>query len=319
MLVNERDQIITGPNNETGLLLYNKGTVCNENGALDHNTANAICRSMGYKSAGYLNMNMPHQWGIQKQFKTSISNIFCSTNNFSLQSCSYDLGPKKNCENHNKDVFINCHCHHYSSCPPCPANTYKKYDGNSTRAICENCPENSSSPPNSASCTCISGLDWDDGECKPCLPGFFISGHMTSCKLCPINTTSDIGSGHCICPAGMFWNSTKCQNCEQGSVSQPGALRCQICPLKSSKNGTSCECPSGEAWSWNEEKGSCNYIETQSSASIKLLLGCNVVLLCVIISILAMELVVEFRKKMRQRRRLLEFSIENSPGTESAA
>ena len=303
---------------EAGLLLYKNGTVCDENESLDSKTANAICRSMGYRIASYQTRNKTHQWGIQKQFKTSISNISCPLNDFSLQSCSYDLSPNENCENHNKDIFISCQCYNYFSCPPCPANTYTIYNGSFMRATCGNCPENSSSPPNSTSCTCIPGLDWDEGKCRLCLPGTYITGDMTSCQACPRHTTSDVGSDHCICPAGMFWNKTKCQNCEQGSVSQRGALTCQICPLRSSSNGTSCNCPRGKVWSWDEEKiGSC---ETQSSASIKLLLGCNVGLLCLIVFILAMEFVGVFRKKMRQRgSQLLELSIENSPGTESAA
>ena len=322
-LVNKYGEILTD-DREYGLLLFNNGTVCDTkgHGILDAYAAGAICKDIGYKSAGNMDLSDKPYWQIQLGFETSIYGISCPKKyDVFWYSCSYKVGSDKICERHSEDVFMKCDCNYSGSeitcpkgiyfkdkclCTPCPRNTYKDIAGPET--FCKACPRSSTSPPGSASCTCKAGYYWslgrcyqcahgsvsvegsdeclicpqdsievnqrtackcsqgkgwnweenNKGECKPCLPGTYIAGDMTSCQACPRHTTSDVGSDHCICPAGMFWNNTQCQNCKRGSVSQRGALKCQICPLKSSKNGTSCECPSGEEWSWEKRKiGKC--------------------------------------------------------------
>ena len=380
-MVNKYGEILTD-DSKYGLLIFNNGTVCDTKGAgiLDTSVAGAICKVMGYESAGYMQQSDKPNWSMRLGFKTSMYDISCPKKYGESKFwyfCSYELGSNKDCERHNKDVFLKCKCNYPSDitcaegmylkdkclCTPCPRDTYKDVPGPET--FCKACPRRSTSPPGSASCTCKAGYYWslgrchqcaqgsvsvegsdqclkcpldsievnystackclpgkgwswegkNKGECKPCLPGTYISGDMTSCQPCPINTTSDhVGSDHCICPAGMFWNNTKCQNCEQGSVSQHGALRCQICPSKSSINGTSCDCLRGKVWSWDEHlnTGSC---KLHNSWKFTFLIGCNVGMLLLIVSITVTLAVLKLIKG-RRNRRSSEVNVINTPYAE---
>ena len=82
-----------------GLLLYNNGTVCDDD--FDDNSAAAICRLLGLDEASIWTSGQ--DWGIQESYNITMDDVQCSSELWS--SCtfkeSHDCG-------HNKDVFLYC-------------------------------------------------------------------------------------------------------------------------------------------------------------------------------------------------------------------
>ena len=203
---------------ETGLLLYNNGTVCDSNNTFDEFAADSICKAMGFATASSWDANGTKHWYLQRDYKTSLSNVLCP-NHYSWSSCSYDAkGSQKICIGHYKDVFMSCNCDlGFSSCPE--GEYYKD------NCMCLKCPPN----------TFKDTID-----------------RQTSCTICPSDSTSTTGSAYCACEAGLYWNEGKCHPCPKGSVSVEGSLKCVKCPIDSIEvnHSTACKCSSGEGWSW---------------------------------------------------------------------
>ena len=84
---------------ERGLLLFNGGTVCDDN--FDENSAEAICRQMGY--SGILSWTSGTYYDIQQDLEINLDDIECTDNSWS--SCIYS--ETNNC-GHGEDVFLSC-------------------------------------------------------------------------------------------------------------------------------------------------------------------------------------------------------------------
>ena len=82
-----------------GLLISNGGTVCDDSFTV--NSANAICRKMGYY--GYTSWTSGSKWGIQSNRDINLDDVACD--NGYWNSCSFSTS--HNC-GHNEDVFLNC-------------------------------------------------------------------------------------------------------------------------------------------------------------------------------------------------------------------
>ena len=208
----------------TALLLYNGGTVCDD--GFSDNSANAICKEMGFSSAS--SWSNANSWpSLQDNYQTKLDDVICSSTSWG--TCARISGPGHDCS-HSEDVFLRCsgstvRCgpgryRSSSTCTMRPTDRYKAHEGYESYK--------------------------DEG--------------MLTCTACPSDTTSSAGSSHCSCQAGMYWSGEGCQNCTQGSVSQEAALQCQECPAGSTslQGGNSCGCPPGLIWSWDVKIwGSC--------------------------------------------------------------
>ena len=84
---------------ERGLLLYNSGTVCDDN--FNDNAAFAICREMGYVSA--ITWESGDYFNVQEDIEIKLDDVSCSEQSWS--SCSYT--ESHNC-GHSEDVFLTC-------------------------------------------------------------------------------------------------------------------------------------------------------------------------------------------------------------------
>ena len=84
-----------------GLLLSNGGTVCDD--SFSDNSADAICREMGFPR-GYHSWRNSNQWILfQVTFDISLDDVLCRSGEFT--SCTYNL--EHNCV-HSEDVFLAC-------------------------------------------------------------------------------------------------------------------------------------------------------------------------------------------------------------------
>ena len=84
---------------DRGLLIVNKGTVCND--YFSSNSANAICRRMGY--SGQISWTSGDKWSTQDDLPIAMDDVSCNSGEWS--SCSYSWS--HNCD-HSKDVFLQC-------------------------------------------------------------------------------------------------------------------------------------------------------------------------------------------------------------------
>ena len=87
---------------ERGLLLYNGGTVCDD--SFSENSANAICREMGFTGASNWVSGSEYSFGgSQLSLDITLDEVACSGGDW--DSCSYltidDCG-------HSEDVFLTC-------------------------------------------------------------------------------------------------------------------------------------------------------------------------------------------------------------------
>ena len=85
---------------EFGLLLYEGGTVCDDN--FNDNSANAICREMGHEGA--VGWNDGFKWCIQNNYEIKLDDVNCPSRDWS--DCSYNV-THNNC-GHGEDVFMKC-------------------------------------------------------------------------------------------------------------------------------------------------------------------------------------------------------------------
>ena len=84
---------------ERGLLLYNSGTVCDDN--FNDNAAFAICKEMGYVSA--ITWESGNYFDVQEDLEIKLDDVSCSEQSWS--SCSYS--ESHNC-GHSEDVVLTC-------------------------------------------------------------------------------------------------------------------------------------------------------------------------------------------------------------------
>ena len=87
---------------ERGLLLYNGGTVCDD--SFSENSANAICREMGY--IGAFNWVSGGEYSLgrtQDSLDITLDDVSCGGDDW--DSCSYST--VDNC-GHSEDVFLTC-------------------------------------------------------------------------------------------------------------------------------------------------------------------------------------------------------------------
>ena len=85
---------------ERGLLLYNRGTVCDD--AFDDNAAGAICKVMGYESAASWTSG-DQDFTIQNDFEIKMDEVQCVSDDWA--SCEFRTS--HDCS-HNEDVFLVC-------------------------------------------------------------------------------------------------------------------------------------------------------------------------------------------------------------------
>ena len=87
---------------EIALLLYNGGTVCDD--GFSDNSANAICREMGYSGSSSWVSEADYSYGdIQTNLNITLDNVVCRDDNW--DSCSYSTS--HDCRHH-EDVFLTC-------------------------------------------------------------------------------------------------------------------------------------------------------------------------------------------------------------------
>ena len=96
----DSDGNTVGPE-ELGLLLWNGGTVCNYR--FNNNSADAICRVLGYKH--HYRWTSGEKWEIQSVLNIHINNIECVSGDWS--SCTYSEISPRYC-GHSEDVFLLC-------------------------------------------------------------------------------------------------------------------------------------------------------------------------------------------------------------------
>ena len=84
-----------------GLLLYNGGTVCDDE--FSDNSADAICREMGFEQSTSWR-KFGSVWDIQEKVHITLDNVNCPEGG-SWSSCSYS--ESNNCE-HDEDVYLSC-------------------------------------------------------------------------------------------------------------------------------------------------------------------------------------------------------------------
>ena len=90
------------PGVNTGLLLYNGGTVCDD--LFSDNAAQAICLVLGFQPGGGSSWSSgDFQWEIQESYDIRLDDVNCSEGKW--ESCQYN--EIDNCK-HIEDVFISC-------------------------------------------------------------------------------------------------------------------------------------------------------------------------------------------------------------------
>ena len=82
-----------------GLLIYNGGTVCDD--FFSDNSADAICREMGYFS--HTAWTSGNKWQIQSELDITLDNVSCEDGYWS--SCTFSIS--HNCA-HTEDIFLRC-------------------------------------------------------------------------------------------------------------------------------------------------------------------------------------------------------------------
>ena len=92
---------------EKGLLLYEGGTVCGVDGFSD-NSANAICREMGYTQAmDWTARNEGFNDTLARGFGITLSAVFCRGPDW--RSCRYSTTRNSyDCLYHSNDVYLTC-------------------------------------------------------------------------------------------------------------------------------------------------------------------------------------------------------------------
>ena len=91
---------IVGSENN-GLLLYNNGTVCGKR--FSANSANAICRAMGYS----VSVRWASNYNFYQQFDHEIRLGYVHCTNNDLDHCTYSTANIHDCV-HSNDVFLAC-------------------------------------------------------------------------------------------------------------------------------------------------------------------------------------------------------------------
>ena len=277
-LIDEYKRTITAENQE-GLLLYNGGTVCDDD--FSDNSGTAICKLLGFQAVS--SWRGGNFWSsLQNTYSTNLDDVICSSPNWS--SCTYD-DERENC-NHHEDIFLACRGRCYQncgwisgcspgqyfnsrSCTPCPTNTYSAATGIHTSCTacpgesvsqegasqCLQCPSGSTAEDSVARCTCDKGLMWEwtsrtNASCGECPAGTYKAEGMLECLSCPEYANSTAGSENCSCVAGKFWLETECRNCEEGTYKTEGMVECLSCPENRSSSAGSeiCSCKSGMYW-----------------------------------------------------------------------
>ena len=84
---------------ELGLLLYNHGTVCDDD--FDNYAAEAICVELGF--LGATRWTSRHSFAIQSSYEITLDDVRCSDN--SWENCEFS--ESHNC-GHHEDVFLDC-------------------------------------------------------------------------------------------------------------------------------------------------------------------------------------------------------------------
>ena len=100
--MDEFGHIIIGHQTE-GLLLYMNGTVCSD--GFSENSADAICREMGYHAATSWRNGLVHG-SLQSSRDIALNQVNCSSNDWSLCSTSSTIGDEE--QNHEKDILLSC-------------------------------------------------------------------------------------------------------------------------------------------------------------------------------------------------------------------
>ena len=86
-----------------GLLLYSDGTVCNS--GFSDNSADAICREMGYNAATSWRTGL--LYGSQQSDRNiSLNEVTCSSNDWS--SCTSNSTVANEDNHHAKDILLTC-------------------------------------------------------------------------------------------------------------------------------------------------------------------------------------------------------------------
>ena len=98
-LLNKDESLTRGE--QEGLLIFGGGTVCDDN--FSTNSANAICRELGFSAAAQWRSGV--NWGsIQTSKPVHLDNVVCSEGG-SMSSCTFS--EISNCF-HEKDIFLTC-------------------------------------------------------------------------------------------------------------------------------------------------------------------------------------------------------------------
>jgi hypothetical protein len=99
-LVDSEGKHIKGP--QLGLLLYQGGTVCDDN--FDFTAATAICKYLGFTDA--IRWTIHEDFDIQSIYMIRLDDVECNYEDW--DSCSYnDVKENINCA-HTEDVFLSC-------------------------------------------------------------------------------------------------------------------------------------------------------------------------------------------------------------------
>jgi hypothetical protein len=98
-LVDSEGKFVEGEN-KLGLLLYNGGTVCDDN--FNFNAADAICKVMGYTDA--VEWIVGEYFDFQNHYKITLDDVQCRDPEW--KSCSY-TETDINC-GHSEDVMLRC-------------------------------------------------------------------------------------------------------------------------------------------------------------------------------------------------------------------
>ena len=88
------------PGSNSGLLLYNGGTVCDD--SFNDNSAGAICRVLGFES-GESEWKSGSLWEIQSDYEITLDDVRCQEGSWT--SCTFS--ETHNCA-HREDVFLSC-------------------------------------------------------------------------------------------------------------------------------------------------------------------------------------------------------------------
>ena len=99
VLIDSNDELVVEPNQD-GLLLYYGKTVCDDD--FSDNSADAICRQMGYPGATRWRVTYDVHT-VQSNLPIGLDDVSCSSD--SWESCSYHTD--HNCE-HYEDVHLTC-------------------------------------------------------------------------------------------------------------------------------------------------------------------------------------------------------------------